>query len=123
MQKLERVAKDLSAVVKPSPALMLAKSMVSYRCGRFKDAMASLPETGFADPREELLSLIFRAMIHHHVGDTHTRHTLLEKARRAVENKLPTPVGTALRNQDRPVAWCMVQTALREAQALIEPAE
>jgi acetyl esterase/lipase len=98
----------------------LAKGMVAYRCGRFRDAIDVLPvmSDGYGAP----LSLLFRAMAHCEEGDRNRASELLEQGRKLVEEF------RALRDQPdddwldyyESVAWCEAQVVLREAETLIE---
>jgi hypothetical protein len=94
----------------------------SKRIGRpMRGCAECLPESGFGNPKEELLSLIFRAMARHRLGDTFTARKLLEQARQELQEQLPTPVGPPLSSNPRPVTWSMIQTVLREAEAVMPP--
>lgn len=102
----------------------LARGMAAFRQGRLEQALQTLPgdNTKSTNPKDTLLCLLFRAMTHHRLGDACTSRKLLQQAREENQKQLAEPDGEELRFQDRPVAWCMVQVALREAESLIQPA-
>ena len=92
--------------------------------GRLEQALQMLPgdNAKSTNPKDALLCLLFRAMTHHRLGDAYTSRKLLEEARQEIQKQLAEPDGEELRFQDRPVAWCMVHVALREAESLIQAA-
>ena len=95
--------------------------MALYRLGRFEKALDTFPdaESEFTNSKDALLSLLFRAMTHCQLGDAYTCRKLLEQSREGIETQKASPEGPVLPHQDRPVVWCMVHTALREAEGLI----
>ena len=118
---LLQMAQELVEKQKSNETYILAKGMALYRCGQFEEAIDVLPEPG---PRsfgkERLISLLFRAMAHYRVGDTFASRRLLKRAQEDIEQLMKSPDGGPLeRFQDRPMAWCTVQMALREAEGLI----
>jgi len=121
-EELSRVADGVLSELKVRPFLQVGKGMALSRLGRFEEAVSVLPEStaNFSNPKDELLALIFRAMTHFHLSDDYTCRKLLAQAHEAIAKQLPSPDGPQLPYQDRPVAWCIVQTALREAEALIK---
>lgn len=121
-EELNRIADGVLAELPTRPYLELGKGMALYRLGRFEEALKVLPgsEREYTNPKDELLALLFRAMTHHQLGDAYTCRKILDQARQGIQDKAATPDGPMLRYEDRPVVWCMIQIALREAEALIE---
>jgi tetratricopeptide (TPR) repeat protein len=100
--------------------LLLGKGMALYRCGRFEEAVDVLPDyKPYGDDKNRLLAVLFRAMTHYRVGDAFASKRLLKTAQEDIEQRLQSPDGPLARYQDRPIVWCMVQMALREAEALV----
>jgi tetratricopeptide (TPR) repeat protein len=120
--KIERIAEATLAESPPRPFYRLARGMVAYRAGHFREAAALLPEAG-ANPKDEVLTLLFRAMTYHRLGDADAARTALASARRAMERPLPAVGSPLLASRDPCVLRCMFQVVLREAEALIEPKE
>jgi eukaryotic-like serine/threonine-protein kinase len=118
----EQVARLADGVIPANPRngfFPLGRGMAAYRCGRYEDAIGILPESGFTSPKDYLLALIFRAMTRHKLGDAYTARKLLAQARQEVQKQVPGPDRSPLPSQDGSVMWCMVHTALREAESLI----
>ena len=122
-QELGQIAKGAFSQGQHATFGKMGIAMAAYRCGRFQEAVDALPEGGFSNPRDELVTLVFRAMIQHHLGPPDQARRWLQIARRKIRETLEGPDGPPLLYQDTPVVWCQVQTALREAEALIEPVE
>ena len=100
--------------------LTLGKGMALYRCGRFEEAVDVLPDySPYSGDKIRLLAVLFRAMTHCRVGDAFASKRLLKTAQEDIEQRLKSPDGPLVRYQDRPIVWCMVQMALREAEALV----
>jgi tetratricopeptide (TPR) repeat protein len=119
--ELHRIVDEVLANTKPRPYHELAKGMALYRLGRCEEALAILPNPslGFNNPKDAILPVLFRAMAHHQLGDAYTSRKLLEQAHLASKEQIESPEGPILPYQDRPVVWCMIQTALREAGELM----
>ncbi len=94
-----------------------------FRCERFEDALESLVSSGFVNPKDEPLTVTFRAMCRHQLGDAYTSRKLLGQAREGFAAQLAVLDGPELPYQDRAIVWAMVQVALREAEALIGTAQ
>ncbi len=107
------------AIQKSDPWIALVRGMVLYRCGRFEEALETFQTSGFVNPKDELLTLVFRAMTHRQLGDAYSSRKLLAKAREEFNKQLSPLDGPELPFQDRPVVWAMVQTAMQEAEASI----
>jgi tetratricopeptide (TPR) repeat protein len=120
-KELLQVAEEVLRQQQPRDFLNLGKGMALYRCGRFEEAVDVLPEyapeTG---EKTALLALLFRTMTHHQVGDEFASKRMLKKAQSEISELIGSPEGALMRFQDRPVVWCMVQMALKEAEELIE---
>ena len=123
---LDRIADGvLSSFPKPDGFQRLAKGMALYRCDRFREAADVLPNQGFNNPaKDKVLALLFSAMTHQKLGHPDQARQLLVEARREIkkQEQVPTPDGVSFPIEDRSVIWCFIQTPLREAEALIEPA-
>ncbi len=122
-KEIDQLADDVLAKTETRFFLELAKGMSLYHLKEHEAALAILPTGDGGGLKNEMLAILFRAMAHHQLGDAYTCRKLLEQAREGIEEQIPTPEGPMLPYQDRPVVWCMIQTALREAEALIEPAD
>ena len=121
-REIDRIADDaLATKSKTDFYSKLAKGMALCRLGDYEEALAVLPQGKAKNPKDELLAVLFRAMAHHHLGDTYTCRKLLELAREGATEHIDSPEGPLLPYQDRPVVWCMVHTVLREAESLIDP--
>jgi hypothetical protein len=118
---IDQEAEQALSSNKNNPFFRLGKGMAAYRCGRYEEALGLLPESGFVNVKDQLLALLFRAMTRQKLGDAYTARKLLNQAQHEIKKQIPDPAGPLLRYQDRPVVWCMVQTALGEAEALIAP--
>ena len=74
--------------------------------------------------KDDLLAILFKAMSHQKLGESDQARGLLEEARQRIPEWLPLSGPFAGKTiEGRAVTWCMVQAALREAEALIEPAD
>ncbi len=93
--------------------------MDAYRCGRFEEALAHLPEKG--DAWCEPLSYFFQAMARYRLGDTEQARELLGRGIEAMEQKVPTIDGPPLGDwlPDRWIVWCIVDVVRREAEETI----
>jgi tetratricopeptide (TPR) repeat protein len=120
-QQLDRIAGGAPSQGRQGTFYRMVKAMAAYRCGRFWEALDILPDGGFVNPKDELLTLLFRAMSQQQVGHADQARRLLHVARKQILEKLHGPDGPPLPYQETPVVWCMVHTALREAEALIQP--
>jgi tetratricopeptide (TPR) repeat protein len=114
---------SVPGVEKSNPFLMLGRAAALYRCKRYEEALESLAPSGFDNPKDELLTIVFRAMSHWQLGDAYTSRRLLRQARGGFATQLSAVDGPELPYQDRMVVWAMVQTALREAEALIDTSQ
>ncbi len=103
------------------PYYSLARGMALYRSERWEEALEILPTSGFLNPKDEILALIFRAMTHAQLGDAYTSRRLVEEARKQARTQLMPLDGPELRVQDRAVVVSMVRAALCEADSLIGP--
>jgi hypothetical protein len=99
----------------------VACGMLDYRCGRFQTVLERMPP--HEEPFQASLSLLYSAMAFQRLGHLEQATLLLEKARHRIDQELPTPDGPELAPgyhvPDRPVAWCMLQVVLREAESVI----
>ena len=84
-----------------------------------------LPEKGFTKARrriDEVLARLFRAMTEHQLAHPVRARELLDLARREM-GELWGPGRPRRVHTEGLIPWCMLHCALREAEALIEPAE
>ncbi|NLY02883.1 MAG: protein kinase [Rhodopirellula sp.] len=116
----EAVLAHPAAPKQQRPYYTLAHGMALYRADSWEQALETLPTSDFLNPKDEILAILFRAMAHAKLGDSYTSRKLLDKGREEIQTQVAPLDGPELPYQDRPVVWCMVQTALREAEALIE---
>lgn len=114
---LNDMADGVLAQLASRPFLQLAKAMALYRLGRYDEAWKALPDENaeHTNPKDELLAALFRAMTCHQLGQRERAATLFADARALISEKLASPDGPSLPYQDRPVVWCMLQIALKEA--------
>jgi hypothetical protein len=114
--------------------------MTTYRSGRFAETLSVIPpDYGLAKDlsaeaalmgdgpltvgnlKEHVLSLVFRAMAHHQLGQADEASELLQEARWRVPAELPAmPDLHTGAHRHRAAAWCMTRAAIREAEAVIE---
>lgn len=122
-QELANIAQETLAEEPGNPFLQLVRGATLYRLGAYEEALATLPGPGapYANPKDQLLPIIFRAMSHWQLSDAYTARKILEDARKAVGEQAAEPEGAEMPFQDRPTVWCMVHTLLREAEAMIGP--
>jgi tetratricopeptide (TPR) repeat protein len=101
--------------------MKLAKGMIDYRCGRFEEAIGTLPEAG--DECQVPLSHFFRAMAYHRLGDKDEACQHLQHGIEAAERSVPTIEGPPLAAHlpERWIVWCMIEAVRREAEKLIGP--
>ena len=118
LQVVEEVGSNASLDDK-RPFTSLCHAMALYRCGRHEEALENLPASGLSSPKDEVLSLAFRAMAHHQLGDAYSSRKVLEQARSAFETQLCPLDGPELPVEDRAVAWAMAKLALQEAETLV----
>ncbi len=102
--------------------LQMCKGLALYRAGQYEQALEALPPMdAFEDnPKDAILPDLFRAMAHAKLGDAFTSRKLLDEARETINQLIAEPDGAEAPYQDRPVVWCMVQCALREAESMIK---
>ncbi len=105
----------LSASVRDTPEFndgrqvwaQVARGMLDYRRGRYKQVLESLPQ--IETPFQSSLALLFAAMAHQRIGQPDRAKQLLEKARERITQELPTYDGPDLASgfaiPDRPIAW------------------
>jgi len=103
---------------KDIPFMKLAAGMNDYRCGRFEQAIARLPDKGDA----RLLAMLFRAMAHRQLGQVQQATEQLERGLQQIEQHVPTVEGPPLADYmpDRWVVWATLDIVRREAEELIE---
>ncbi len=102
----------------------LGRGIALYRSGQFAEAANMLPKEGLANGKDQLLGKLFRAMAQHQLGNNSAAVVLLEEARARLDKELPEPAGPPIyHGMERPWAWCMFRSLLREAEALIEAQE
>jgi len=117
-EQIVRVAE--AALAKDDKIQMkLVKGMSEYRCGRFEQAIAELPEIG--DVRQVPTSLLFRAMAHHRLGQSVQARNFLQRGIQEIEQRIPTIEGPLLAHYipERWVIWCTLDIVRREAQATV----
>lgn len=120
--ELRRIAEETvkdPASRNSSGFLALVPGMTLFRNGHFEEALEILPTSGFSNPKDEILAIIFRAMTHARLGDAYTSRRLLQQAHQEIARQLTPLDGPELPYQDRAVVWSMVQAAVREAEAMI----
>ncbi len=120
-QELTRLA-DNALTEGDDRLIRLAKGMDDYRCGRYEQALAHLPQQwGWGDALNQPLTLLFQAMSHHRLGQAEQAHRLLERAVTAIEDKVPSIDGPPLDDgpADRWIVWCTIELVRREAQETI----
>jgi hypothetical protein len=114
-------ADEILVTTPTRPFLELGRGMALYRCNRIEEAFETIPRdnTGLSDVKNQGLSLIFRAMIHHRLGEKFTAARLLQDAEEVYDKAFGSPVVTRTPFQDEGVVDCMLRLALKEAQTLI----
>ncbi|TWU24461.1 tetratricopeptide repeat protein [Novipirellula artificiosorum] len=121
--RLTEIADEVLANIETRAFLTVAKGMTLYRLKRYQDVVKTISTEGTVNPKDLLLGQTFLAMAHKQLGHDDRARQILNHARAVAEQQIPTPDGTPLQYQDRPIIWCMVQTAFREAEQLIGGAE
>jgi WD40 repeat protein/serine/threonine protein kinase/tetratricopeptide (TPR) repeat protein len=111
----ERILKE-----QDNATMKLAAGMSDYRCARFEQAIARLPDAG--DARQLPMALLFRAMAHHQLGQQQQATQYLKLGLQHVKQGVATIEGPPLADYmpDRWVVWAMLQIVRREAEGLIE---
>lgn len=119
-QNLLQIADEVLASIPTRMFLQLAKGMALYRLGRYNEAATTISIEGSDDPKNLITAQAFLAMTHEQLGHHGKAKQLLNQAKATAKAQLDKPDGPPLPYQDRPVAWCMVHTALDEATQLID---
>lgn len=118
-QRLTEIADEVLARIEPRAFLTVAKGMSLYRLGRYPEVLDEISLEGTVHFKVRLLGQIFLAMAHMQMGAEAKARELLQRTRADVARQIATPRGAPLVIQDRPVVWCMIHTALQEAEQLI----
>jgi len=119
-KRLNQVADQVLDEVESRNFLELTKAFALYRLGQYDDALSRIPTGGSTNPKDTLLAYVLRAMCHDQLGNKKLAKRMLAQADAAVQEQLPSPDGAPMQYQDRPIVWCMVHSALREAKQLID---
>lgn len=99
----------------------LGKGVAAYRCGRYEEAIAVLPDYR-PDQVKGLMAMLFRAMAYEKLGEVVKSRSLLDKSRKSMAFWAPKPLGPdASWYVECPHQWSMLNMLLREAEDLIEP--
>ncbi|WP_231616157.1 protein kinase domain-containing protein [Novipirellula artificiosorum] len=99
----------------------LARCMVHIRSGEFEKALENWPQQ--PDQRAPI-SFAFESMVHAKLGNAYSARKVLTQAKELGNRQLNTAAGPELhwQIQDRPILWCILQIALREAEAAVNTA-
>jgi tetratricopeptide (TPR) repeat protein len=119
-EQLASVAAGTREIATNQYFLRLGDGLALYRCGKHREALEMIPDVGlYASPKDAAISLLFRAMAHERLGESDASRQLLDEARDYVSEHLSSPTGELAQWQDRPLIWCMVQMALKEAEQVV----
>ena len=118
-QRLAEIADEVLASMEARAFLTVGKGMSLYRLKRYQEAVDTISTEGSVNPKDTILGHVFLAMAHKQLGHEAKARQILRQARAEADQQLAAPGGKPLKFQDRPVVWCMVHSALQEAEQLI----